>query len=174
MLRNVNPSPPPSNPSTVKCVRTWNQQIHLISNADDDQSKWWSNQYISWCNQEENAVGIARPKYQEQEKLDHNIRWAGNTKIYNSMNLSLQFFIILCWHSLVLWWAPHFCIFVYMEEIKSYYGMNLEQNLPFSWAPFKTGRKQGMVDGWKSKRVQPFKIERTNLQLETGQKRSRP
>ena len=98
-------------------------------------------------------------------------RWAGNTKIYNSINISLLFFIILCWHSLVLWWAPHFCIFVYMEEIKSYYGMNLEQNLPFSWAPFKTGRKQGMVDGWKSKRVQPFKIERTNLKLENGAKK---
>ena len=49
--------------------------------------------------------------------------------------------------------------------------MNLEQNLPFSWAPFKTGRKQGMVDGWKSKRVQPFKIERTNLKLENGAKK---
>ena len=58
-----------------------------------------------------------------------------------------------------------------MEEIKSYYGMNLEQNLPFSWAPFKTGRKQGMVDGWKSKRVQSFKIERTNLKLENGAKK---
>ena len=58
-----------------------------------------------------------------------------------------------------------------MEEIKSYYIMNLEQNLPFSWAPFKTGRKQGMVDGWKSKRVQSFKIERTNLKLENGAKK---
>lgn len=55
-----------------------------------------------------------------------------------------------------------FCILVYMEEIKSYYGMNLEQNLPFSWAPFKTGRKHGC----KSKRTKPFKIERTNSKLE--------
>ena len=33
--------PPPSKPSTMKCVTTWNQQIHLIFNADDDQSYWW-------------------------------------------------------------------------------------------------------------------------------------
>ena len=67
MLRNVNPSPPPSKPSTVKCVTTWNQQIHLIFNDDDDlnnQTDVGDDQMkrdgkLYWCNQKEDVVGIA-------------------------------------------------------------------------------------------------------------------
>ena len=106
MLRNVNPSPPPSKPSTVKCVTTWNQQIHLIFSDDDDlnnndvgddQMKMDGKLY--WCNQKEDVVGIGcstKISRTRETSSQHQMSCmrAGDKQLFS---MKLLVFIILCW-----------------------------------------------------------------------------
>ena len=142
----------PANSPHSQC--RWWSGINHSDEYGDDQIKRDGWRYIYWCNQREDVAGIAWPKYQEQEKLDHNIWWAGKHFFF----INPSGFLVLHWHRLILWWAPQFCIFVYMEGIKSY-GMNLEQNLLFSWASFKNGGKQGTVDGWKEQQSNLLRLK---------------
>ena len=162
----LNVNSPPSKASTVKCVTTRKQQ--RLANKKKRKRKQQTHLIFIDDYGDKKMVMIVMIKSRGDGNIllqseGQRVRNSGQTKILRTQETRSQhyqmsfpvifklhcFFIILCWHRQVLWRAPQFCIFVYMEGIKSY-DMNLEQNLPFSWTSFRDGRKQATADGGKS------------------------
>ena len=96
------------------------------------------------CNQKYYVSGIAWSRYQEQEKLDHNFGWK-NIKI-----------LLFLYHQILLiswaygpdiagkWRGPEFCIFVWMEGIKSYGAWIWSKTCHFHGCRWKKGHKNNL------------------------------
>ena len=118
------------------------------------------------CNQKYYVSGIAWSRYQEQEKLDHNFGWK-DIKILLFLYHQILFFFTGIWSG--------YCRKVTRSRIlhfrldgghKKLRGMNLEQNLPFSWLPLKKGHKKATYS-WclQDQQCDLLKVNRTNLKL---------